>query len=90
MISLCLKSIWPSLNLHIVYVDHLQKPRRNTKIVRDMRFSKYYQNELAKASFEHDMTYEDLKDLQKTTISNIVLNNKTFDFANNSQLRLAS
>lgn len=55
-----------------------------------MRFSKYYQNELAKASFEHDMTYEDLKDLQKTTISNIVLNNKTFDFANNSQLRLAS
>ena len=54
-----------------------------------------YKNELYKACFQHDMTYGDLKDLERRTQSDKVLKYKAFKFANNLkydgyQRRLAS
>ena len=42
-----------------------------------------YKNELDKASFQHDMTYEDFKDLARTTASDKVLRDKAFNIAKN-------
>ena len=40
-----------------------------------------YKNELDKACFQHDMAYEDFKDLTKRTIADKVLRNKAFKIA---------
>ena len=40
-----------------------------------------YKNELDKACFQHDMAYEDFKDLAKRTAVDKVLRNKAFDIA---------
>ena len=42
-----------------------------------------YQNELEKACFQHDMTYEDFKDLTRRTASDIILRDKAFNIAKN-------
>ena len=42
-----------------------------------------YQNELDKACFQHDMTYEDFKDLNRTTAADKVFCNKVCDLAKN-------
>ena len=54
-----------------------------------------YRNELDKACFQHDMAYEDFKDLKRRTQSDNVLKGKAFATASNpkydeSQRRLAS
>ena len=40
-----------------------------------------YQNELDKACFQHDMVYEDFKDLNRRTAADKVLHDKAFDIA---------
>ena len=40
-----------------------------------------YKNELDKACFQHDMTYNKFKDLQNRTQSGFVLKNKAFKIA---------
>ena len=42
-----------------------------------------YKNELDKACFQHDIAYEDFKDLAKITAANKVLKNKAFNTAKN-------
>ena len=42
-----------------------------------------YKNELDKACFQHDMAYEDFKDLARRTASAKVLRNKAFNIAKN-------
>ena len=54
-----------------------------------------YRNELDKACFQHDMAYEDFKDLARRAASDKVLRDKAFNIAKNStydgyQRRLAS
>ena len=53
----------------------------NTKILRNRRFNYVYQNELDKVCFQHDMAYENFKDLPKRTIANKVSCNKVVDIA---------
>ena len=42
-----------------------------------------YKNELDKACFQHDMAYQDFKDLKRRTFSDKVLRDKTFNIAKN-------
>ena len=42
-----------------------------------------YKNELDKACFQHDMAYEDFKDLKRKTASNKILRDKAFNIAKN-------
>ena len=44
-----------------------------------------YKNVLDKASFQHDMAYEDSKDLKKRTAADKVLRDKSFNIAKNSK-----
>ena len=39
-----------------------------------------YKNELDKASFQHDMTYGDFKDLKRRTVSDKTLRDKAFKY----------
>ena len=45
--------------------------------------SHIYNNELDKASFQHDMAYGDFKDIARRTASDKVLRDKAFDVAKN-------
>ena len=51
------------------------------KVTGDSRY--IYKNDLDKACFQHDITYEDFKDLSRRTISDKVLRNKAFSIAKN-------
>ena len=42
-----------------------------------------YKNELGKACFQHNMAYEDFKDLKRRTASDKVLRDKAFNIAKN-------
>ena len=42
-----------------------------------------YQNELGKACFQLDMTYEDFKDLTRRTASDTIFRDKAFNIAKN-------
>ena len=42
-----------------------------------------YKNKLGKACFQHDMAYEDFKDIKRRTASVKILRNKAFNFAKN-------
>ena len=42
-----------------------------------------YQNELDKACFQHDMAYEDFKDLNRRTAADKVLHDQAFNIAKN-------
>ena len=44
-----------------------------------------YKNDLDKACFQHDMTYDKFKDLNKRTQSDKFLRDKAFEIANNSK-----
>ena len=44
-----------------------------------------YKNELDKACFQHDIAYEDFKDLKRGTFSEKVLKDKAFNIAKNSK-----
>ena len=44
-----------------------------------------YKNELDKSCFQHDMAYEDFKDLARRIQSDKVLKDKAFEIANNQK-----
>ena len=44
-----------------------------------------YQNKLDKVCFQHDMTYEDFKDLTRRTASDKFLRDKAFNIAKNTK-----
>ena len=54
---------------------------RNFKETGDTSY--IYKNELDKACFQHDMAYEDFKDLKRRTASDKVLRYKAFSIAKN-------
>ena len=58
------------------------------KETRDLRY--IYQNELAKACFQHDMTYRDFKDLSRKTFADKVLCDKIFNIAKDPKCGLFS
>ena len=45
--------------------------------------SRYYQNELDQACFQHEISYGDFKDLNRRTTADEVLRDKVFNFAKN-------
>ena len=47
------------------------------------KLSYIYKNDLDKARFQHDMAYNNFKDLEKRTQSDIVLKNKALKIASN-------
>ena len=48
-----------------------------------MKYTLYLQNELDKASVQHDMVYGDFKDLASRTTSDKILRDKAFNIAKN-------
>ena len=65
-------------------MDHLRKIKKRIKNFKETGDINYiYKNELDKASFQHDMTYGDFKDLPKRTTSDKVLRDKPFNIAKN-------
>ena len=74
----------------------LTKNKERIQKLKETGESQYiYQNELDKAYFQHDMAYEDFKDLTTRKTSGKILNDKPFNIAKNTkyhgyQMRLAS
>ena len=58
-----------------------KKQRKNPKILRNRRFTIYYQNELDKAYFQHDLAYGNITNLTRRTASDTILRNKAFNIA---------
>ena len=58
---------------------HLKQPQFTYSKTGDSRY--IYRNELDKACFQHDMAYDDFKDLAKTTAADKVLRDKSFNIA---------
>ena len=60
---------------------------KHTQTIQDFlntgKLSYIYKNYLHKACFQHDMTYNKFKDLEKKTQSDIVLKNKAFKIGSN-------
>ena len=64
--------------------NHLLKIKKRIQKFKETGDTKYiYKIELDKACFQHDMAYEDFKDLARRTTSDKVLRNKTFNIARN-------
>ena len=57
--------------------------KRIQNFMQDGKLSRIYKNELDKACFQHDMAYNNYKDLKGRTQSDIVLKNKAFKIATN-------
>ena len=61
---------------------HFAKNKAPMQKFKEAGDSKYiYQNELYKACFQHDIAYEDFKDLPSRTIADTIVRNKAFDIA---------
>ena len=61
-------------------VDRLQKKKERIQKLKETADSRYiYKNELDKAYFQHDMAYEDFKDLTRRTASDKVMRDKAFN-----------
>ena len=45
-----------------------------------------YQNKLDKACFQHDMAYEDFKDLTRRTVVDKIIHDKVFNIAKNQNM----
>ena len=64
-------------------MDHLLKTKKGFKNLKKRDISYIYKNELDKACFQHDMAYEDFKDIAITTGFDQVLRDKAFNIAKN-------
>ena len=62
-------------------MDHLLKIKKETGDT-----SYIYKNELDKACFQHDMAYEDFKDLGKRTVEDKVLRDKAFKITSDLEI----
>ena len=82
MTNLCLNYIFGILK----YSDcgpFTKHTERISQFMKDGRLSHIYKNELDKACFQHDMTYNKYKDLKGRTQSDIVFKNKGYKIAVN-------
>ena len=80
MISLCLKCIRDSKDLHIVLVDRLLKTEKIQK-PKETRNSRYiYQNKLDTACFQYDIAYRDFNVLSRRTAFEIAKNPKYHEY----------
>ena len=71
-----------SLDLLKVLVEHLLKTKQRIQKSKETGDAKYiYRNELDKGCFQHDMAYEDFKDIARRTASDKVLKDKVFNLA---------
>ena len=62
----------------------LTKNKQRIQKFKETGDSQYlYQNKLNKVCFQHDIAYEDLKDLTRTTVSDKILCDKAFNIAKN-------
>ena len=60
----------------------LTKNKERIQKVKETRDSRcFYQNELDKACFQHEVAYEDFKDLTRRTASDKILRDEAFDIA---------
>ena len=67
-------------------MDHLLETKEENKKFKETGDSRHiYQNELDKASFQHDMTYGYFKDLPRRTASDKIIHDKAFNIAKNSK-----
>ena len=58
------------------------KNKERIQFFKETGDSRYiYQNELSKATFQHDMAYGDFKDLDRRTFADEVLRDKAFNSA---------
>ena len=58
------------------------KKKERIQKLKETADSRYiYKNELDKAYFQHDMAYEDFKDLTRRTASDKVMRDKAFNFS---------
>ena len=65
-------------------MGHLLKTKKEYKNFVETWDSRYiYQNKADKACFQHDMAYEDLKDLPRRTASDKILRDKKFNITQN-------
>ena len=63
-------------------MGHLQKNKERIQKFKETGDSRYiYRNKLDKACFQHDMAYEDFKNLSKRTAADKVLRDKAFNIA---------
>ena len=62
------------------------KNKKRMQKFKETGHSRYiYRNELDKTCFQHDMAYEDFKDLKKRTDAESVLRDKAFNIAKNTK-----
>ena len=87
VISLCLKCIRDSKDLHIVLVNRLLKTKKKYKNKekiqkpKETRNSRYiYQNKLGKACFQYDIAYRDFNVLSRRTAFEIAKNPKYHEY----------
>lgn len=71
----CLRPIWHSLTLHIVFVNKKWKAIGHSRYL--------YRNEPDKACFKHDTLYGDFKDLLRRIVSVKALLDKAFKIVGN-------
>ena len=65
-------------------MDHLLKTRKEFKNFKETGDTNYiYKNELGKACFQHDIAYEDFKELVRRTALDKNLKDKPFNIAKN-------
>ena len=63
--------------------DPFTKNEQRIKNFKETGYSRYiYENELDKICFQYDMTYGDLKELNRKTAADKILHDKAFDIAN--------
>ena len=64
-------------------MEHLHNTKKGYKNLNKQEIHIYYQNELDKACFQHEMSHGDFKDLTWITISDKILHKKAFNFTKN-------
>ena len=62
-----------------------KKKRKNTKFKETKDSRCIYQNEIDYACFQHDVAYEDFKDLIRRTVSHNILHDKALNIAKNKK-----
>ena len=63
------------------------KNKGRIKKINGTRDSRYiYQNKLDKACFQHDMAYEDFKDLTRRTVVDKIIHDKVFNITKNQNM----
>ena len=80
-INSSLKCIYGNLDLLRVLADHLLKTKKKYKFKKTGDSRYIYQNWLDKDWFQHEMAYEDFKDLPRRTAVDKVLRDKAFNIA---------